>query len=58
MKFCCKQIDICEQTIFHTLQCNITHLAIITRETNIELVILKKGKLEKSPDINRKQFST
>ena len=27
--------------VFHTLQCNITHLAVITRTTNIRLGILK-----------------
>ena len=27
----------------HTLQCNITHLAVITRKTNIKLGILKRG---------------
>ena len=32
----------------HTLQRNITHLAVITRKTNIKLGILKGGKLEKS----------
>ena len=34
--------------VFHTLQRNITHLAVITRITNIKLVFLKGGKLEKS----------
>ena len=29
--------------VFHTLQRNITHLAIITRKSNIKLGILKKG---------------
>ena len=34
----------------HTLQRNITHLAVITRKTNIKLGFLKGGgKLEKSP---------
>ena len=32
----------------HTLQRNITHLAVITRRTNIKLGILKRGELEKS----------
>ena len=32
----------------HTLQRNITHLAVITRKTNIKLGILKGGELEKS----------
>ena len=37
--------------VFHgvtNLQRNITHLAVITRKTNIKLGILKGGKLEKS----------
>ena len=34
--------------LLHTLQRNITHLAVITRKTNIELGILKRG-LEKEP---------
>ena len=36
--------------VLHTLHCNITHLAVITRKTNIKLGILKGGggKLEKS----------
>ena len=34
--------------VFHTLQRNITHLAVITRKTNIKLGILKGGELEKS----------
>ena len=29
--------------VFHTLQRNITHLAVITRKKNIKLVILKGG---------------
>ena len=29
--------------VLHTLQRNITHLAVITRETNIKLIILKGG---------------
>ena len=40
-----------ESTIFvlQTLQRNITHLAVITRKTNIKLGILKRGgELEKS----------
>ena len=35
--------------VLHTLQRNITHLAVITRKTNIKLGILKGGELEKSP---------
>ena len=34
--------------VLHILQRNITHLAVITRETNIKLGISKGGKLEKS----------
>ena len=40
--------------VLHTLHRNITHLAIITRETKIKLGILKKGdwkRAEKSPVI-------
>ena len=33
--------------VLHTLQHNITHLAVITRKSNIKLGILKGGKLEK-----------
>ena len=35
--------------VLHILQRNITHLAVITRKTNIKLGILKGG-LEKSPN--------
>ena len=39
--------------VFHTLQRNITHLAVIKRKTNIKLDILKGGeKLEKSPNLS------
>ena len=34
--------------VLHTLQRNITRLAVITRKTNIKLGILKRGELEKS----------
>ena len=34
--------------VLHILQRNITHLAVITRKTNIKLDILKGGELEKS----------
>ena len=34
--------------VFYTLQRNITHLAVITRKTNIKLGFLKRGELEKS----------
>ena len=40
--------------VLHTLQRNITHLAVITRKTNIKLGILKReGELEKSHDLNK-----
>ena len=35
--------------VFHTLQRNITHLAVITRKTNIILGILKGGETGKEP---------
>ena len=36
--------------VLHTLHRNFTHLAVITRKTNIKLDILKGGgKVEKSP---------
>ena len=34
--------------VLHTLQRNITHLAVITRKTNIKLDSVKGGKLEMS----------
>ena len=42
--------------VLHTLQRNITHLAVITRKTNIKLGILKGGggELEKSPIMQKK----
>ena len=43
--------------VLHTLQRNITHLAVITRKTNIKLDILKGGKLEKSPIILRDKIT-
>ena len=44
--------------VLHTLQRNITHLAVITRKTNIKLGILKGGwggELEKSPMMGYKK---
>ena len=35
--------------VLHTLQRNITHLAVITRKTNIKLGILKGGETGKEP---------
>ena len=37
--------------VLHTVQRNITHLAVITRKTNIKLGILKGGELEKSKQV-------
>ena len=34
--------------VLHTLQRNITHLAVIKHKTNIKLGVLKGGELEKS----------
>ena len=34
--------------VLHTLQRNITHLAVITRKTNIKLGILKRGDWKKA----------
>ena len=42
--------------VLHTLQRNITHLAVITRKTNIKLGILKGGELEKSRKILELEF--
>ena len=43
--------------ILHTLHRSITHLAVITRETNIKLGILfrLKGELENSQNLSRKK---
>ena len=38
--------------VLHSLQRNITNLAVITRKTNKKLGILEGGKLEKSQKIN------
>ena len=49
MKFCVmNKSTILNRFVLHTLQRNFTHLAVITCKTNIKLVILKGGKLEKS----------
>ena len=37
--------------VLHTLQRNITHLAVITRKTNIKLGFLKGGGTGKEPKI-------
>ena len=42
------QPSILNRFVLHTLQRKITHLAVITRKTNIKLGILKRGELEKS----------
>ena len=42
--------------VLHTLQRNFTHLAVVTRKTNIKLDMLKEGwggeKLEKTPFVS------
>ena len=38
-----KKSTILNRFVLHTLQRNITHLAVITRKTNIKLSILKRG---------------
>ena len=43
--------------VLHTLQRNITHLAIVTRKTYIKLGILKGGKLEKSRKVKQQNCS-
>ena len=46
------KLTILNRFVHHTLQRKITHLAIITRKTNIKLGTLKGGgELEKSPSI-------
>ena len=43
--------------VLHTLQRNITHLAVITRKTKIKLGILKGGgELEKCPETYLKRL--
>ena len=36
--------------VLHTLRRNITHLAVITRKTNINFGILKRGETGKEPN--------
>ena len=44
------KLTIMNRFVLHTLQRNVTHLAVITRKTNIKIDILKGGgKVEKSP---------
>ena len=38
-----KKLASVNRFVLHTLQRNITHLAVITHETNIKLLILKGG---------------
>ena len=38
--------------VLYTLQRNFTHLAIITRKTNIKLVILRGGNWKRAPEFN------
>ena len=42
------KLTILNRFVLHTLQRNITRLAVITRKTRIKLGILKGGELEKS----------
>ena len=46
------KLTIMNRFVLHTLQRNITHLAVITRKTNIKIDILKGGgKVEKSREL-------
>ena len=46
------KLTIMNRFVLHTLQRNITHLAVITHKTNIKIDILKGGgKVEKSREI-------
>ena len=38
--------------VLRTLQCNNTHLAVITRKTNIKLGIMKGGNLKRAELLN------
>ena len=38
--------------VLYTLQCNITHLAVITRKTNIKLGILKGGNWKRAASLS------
>ena len=51
------KLTIMNRCALHTLQHNITHLAVITRKTNIKIDILKGGgKVEKSRKIGSFSF--
>ena len=43
--------------VLHTLQRNITHLAVITHKTNIKLGILKRGNWKRALVCNETSFS-
>ena len=43
------KLTIVNRFVLHTLQRNITHLAVITRKTNLKLSILKGGGTGKEP---------
>ena len=45
------KVGVVNRFVLHTLQRNITHLAVITRKTNIKLGILKGGETGKEPKI-------
>ena len=53
MKYGVNKSTILNRFVLHTLQRNITHLAVITRKTNIKLGIFKGGELEKSQTVNK-----
>ena len=42
------KLTIMNRFVLHTLQRNVTHLAVITGKTNIKIDILKGGGVEKS----------
>ena len=51
------KLTIMNRFVLHTLQRNITHIAVITRKTNINIDILKGGgKVEKSHKMLRFTF--
>ena len=46
------KLTIMNRFVFHTLRRNLTHLAVMTRKTNIKIDILKGGGSGKEPDIS------
>ena len=52
MKFCVvNKSTILNRFVLHTLQCTITHLAVITRKTNKKTRYFERGELDKSQKI-------